>query len=113
MLNQAMSFIRNVVLSTDASYTMRADGLDLLLQNERKMARNANFRTITIPPFTGNPLAIPLDTYNSIQSEVLAGQKIAAIKLLRACFVDYEGKSTLSLKDAKDSVESKLNFRQP
>lgn len=106
-----MRFIRNVVLSTEASYTMRANGLDLLLENERQLLRNQNIRIITIP-FTGKPLEIPLDAYNLIQDEILASRKIGAIKLLRACFIGPDGNSTLGLKNAKDSVESRANFRQ-
>lgn len=109
MLENLMIFVRKVVLDAQVSQNLRSEGLDLLINANRQIVDGS--KPVCIFLSDGCRFFIPSHKHREIQDQVKAGQKIPAIKLLRAIYTETFGAS-LGLKKAKDAVESSRNFQQ-
>jgi hypothetical protein len=101
MTNTLLDFIRRVNLSTEVSYDLRDEALNILIN----AVRMENAPSINIYYDDGRvaPVAVPFESYNEIVSYLKNGQLINAIKTLRT---SVASSPVLGLREAKISVEN-------
>ena len=102
METEAYEFIRSVVLSDNAPMYMKEEALELLMRQASSIDHADNTRR----RFAVTQFRISREDWNKIQEAIDAGQKIPAIKILRAA-------SGMGLRDSKLAVENDSYFRQP